>query len=471
MKFYELFGFLLLSFGLRGQKPEVPDMKWQLKKMVLEKYADHWSYFVAQDTRGKVEVTRKFMALFTKTAQIYDQNSQEYLSPLEYGIQIGNFSDGTTLVFNDVQYCRKDALFYVYYRQSYNGDCLHCDTKDLPALYYRMSVVKVDGKWLISNIELSPTQARLLDSDIDGIPNDCDICPNTLGTLEYFGDDPYNSCLKPKCIEPETVLVRGGTFQMGSNHGDSDEKPVHTVTMSSFRMGKYEITVREFRTFIETTRYQTDAEKEDGSYIWKNNSWTKEKGISWKHDAEGNIRPASEDNQPVIHVSWNDAVAYCQWLSECTGKTYRLPTEAEWEYAAGNGSRHTKYSWGDGLPNGSRGGNVADETFKKRNAGWSIFENYSDNYVYTAPVGQFLANDFGLYDMTGNVWEWCSDWKGDYSSSAVTNPTGAVTGSSRVLRGGSWDYDPHNARVAFRLNDTPTFRSYGIGFRVAFIVQ
>jgi Sulfatase-modifying factor enzyme 1 len=302
MKFYPILGFLFLSVSLRGQES---DMKRQLKT-VLERYADHWSYFVAQDTKGRLEVTRNFGALFTSSAQIYDPNNQEYLSPAEYAIQIHNFSANTTLIINQIQFCRQDALFYVYYRQGYNGDCLHCETKDLPALYYRMSVVQVGGKWLISNIEQARVQSRLPDADNDGIPNDCDKCPNTVGTLEYFGDDPYNSCNKP---QPEYFMKLdsfNSRVQMGNNNGNSDEKPVHT--------GENKITVRKFRAFIEATRYQTDAEKEDGSYIWKNNSWTKEKGIFWKHDAEGNIRPASEDNHPVMHVSLKDLLAYCTWL-------------------------------------------------------------------------------------------------------------------------------------------------------------
>jgi formylglycine-generating enzyme required for sulfatase activity len=466
MKFYQIFGLMFLSVGLRGQEP---DMKRQLK-MVLEKYAEHWSYFVAQDTRGKgSEVPRKFAALFTPTAQIYNQNSEEVLSSAEYMSEIHNFSVNTTLIIKDRQFCRQDALFYIYYQQGYNGDCLHCETKDLPALYYRMSVVKSGEKWLISNIELSPTQARSPDADNDGIPNDCDVCPNTVGTLEYFGDDPYNSCKKPKpkCIEPETVLVRGGTFQMGSNDGDSDEKPVHTVTVSPFQMGKYEVTNAQFCAFLNEKGNQTEA---DVTWIDLPGSYDDERCRIQKLGGKFEVERGYE-NYPVIYVNYYGAVAYCQWLSECSGKKYRLPTEAEWEYAAGNGSRHTKYSWGDGLPNGSRGGNVADETAKKKYSSWSIFDNYSDNYVYTAPVGQFLANDFGLYDMTGNVWEWCSDWKGDYSSAAVTNPSGAVTGSYRVLRGGSWDRYPLYARVACRSGYTPTCRSNLIGFRVAFIVQ
>lgn len=281
-------------------------------------------------------------------------------------------------------------------------------------------------------------------------------------------------------FEPETVLVRGGTFQMGQSDPDiggsgksKNEQPVHSVTVSNFNMGKYEITVTQFKAFVDDTGYKTDAEKEGTSriYNYSKNQFEDIKGVNWKCDAQGNIRPQSEYNHPVIHVSWNDADAYCKWLSRKTGKSYRLPTEAEWEYAAGNGSRHTKYSWGNGDPSGKNGGNVADETAKKTFSTWTIFSGYTDGYVYTAPVGQYNSNDFGLYDMTGNVWEWCSDWYSSYDSGAVSNPTGAATGSNRVHRGGSWNSGPVHCRVANRGSGTPSNRSFNLGFRVVFAFQ
>jgi formylglycine-generating enzyme len=206
------------------------------------------------------------------------------------------------------------------------------------------------------------------------------------------------------------VFIKGGTFQMGSSDGGSDEQPVHEVRISDFYMGKYEVTVAEFRKFVEAENYKTEAEKGDGSTIYKNGSWSRTAGVNWRHDTEGNTQ--TDENHPVIHISWNDATAYCAWLSRTTGKKYRLPTEAEWEYAAGNGSKHTKYSWGNSDPSGKKGGNVADKTAKARFTDWTIFDNYTDGYIFTAPVGSFDPNEFGLYDMSGNVWEWCSDWYG-----------------------------------------------------------
>jgi len=274
-------------------------------------------------------------------------------------------------------------------------------------------------------------------------------------------------------IAPDNMLrIRGGTFKMGSTDGEEDEKPVHEVTVSDFYLSKYEVTVAEFQVFVEASKYQTDAGKNgEGSYFYSSTTskWELKPGIDWRHDAEGNLRPESEYNHPVIHVSWNDAIAYCAWLSQKTVRTYRLPTEAEWEYAAGNGSRHTKYSWGNGEPVGKKGGNAADESKRPGDgASWSVkFDGYNDGYWFTAPVGSYDANDFGLFDMTGNVLEWCSDWRGDYASGSQTNPIGPGSGSYRVLRGGSWRYGAQICRVAYRYFGTPGFRNYNIGFRLA----
>jgi formylglycine-generating enzyme required for sulfatase activity len=269
----------------------------------------------------------------------------------------------------------------------------------------------------------------------------------------------------------DMAFIKGGTFKMGSTDGSGDEKPVHNVTVSSFYMGKYEVTVEQFAAFVTATNYQTDAEKGDGSYAYINGSWQKKAGINWRHDEEGNERPTSQHTYPVVHVSHNDAVAFCDWLSKKEGKTYRLPTEAQWEYAAG-GSSHTKYSWGNSETSGVSG-NVADETAKKKYSSWTTLSGYTDGYVYAAPVGKFAANTFGLYDMSGNVWEWCSDWYADnwYAQPAAgkPNPENQTHGSKtdRVLRGGSWTDSPYGARVAFRFNfRPPDFRSYLVGFRV-----
>ncbi len=245
--------------------------------------------------------------------------------------------------------------------------------------------------------------------------------------------------------EPEMVYVEGGSFIMGSNNGEADENPPHRVTVSSFYIGKYEIKVSEFKKFVDDTGYKTDAEKGDGSLIWDGSNWSKKTGVNWRCDVAGNTRPQSEYNHPVIHVSWNDAVAYCEWLSRKTGKTYRLPTEAEWEYAArgGNKSKGYKYSGSDDV----------------EAVAW-----YWDNAnKKTQPVGTKQPNELGIYDMSGNVWEWCEDWfKGYPGSSGVSD----YTNSYRVLRGGGWINDATDCRSANRGSDSPGGRDSLIGFRV-----
>lgn len=274
-------------------------------------------------------------------------------------------------------------------------------------------------------------------------------------------------------IAPEMVLIPAGSFKMGSNEGESDEKPVHEVQLDSFYLAKYEVTVGEFKKFIENTGYQTDADKDGGSNLWNGNEWEKENGVNWKYDAEGNVQPTANYDHPEIHVSWNDATAYTKWLSKKTGLNYRLPTEAEWEYAAGNGSKHTKYSWGNGDPLGKQGGNVADETgatrFNWAKSTENIFVSYNDGFASTAPIGSFNANELGLYDMSGNVWEWCQDWYGNdyYAKSPASNPGGSTSGTLRVCRGGSWFRNPALVRVANRNLVTPSHRYSNIGFRLA----
>ncbi|MCB9305341.1 MAG: formylglycine-generating enzyme family protein [Lewinellaceae bacterium] len=283
---------------------------------------------------------------------------------------------------------------------------------------------------------------------------------NTLeGYKKYLADYPdglhrSEADAKVKALEDTGNMVRipGGTFQMGSNDGESHEKPVHSVTVSDFYLSKYEVTLAEFKAFVDATGYRTDAEKAgvSGVYI---EGWKDQNGVNWKYDTRGNLRPSGEYNHPVIHVSWNDAVAYCDWLSKKTGQAYRLPTEAEWEYAAGGGSNaRTKWS------------STSDENNLTRYANLGGNE---DGYLTTAPVGSLQPNTLGLYDMSGNVLEWCSDWYGTYSSGSYTNPTGPASGSLHVLRGGSWVNAARYARVAVRESDRPDFRLFLVGFRLA----
>jgi|GEM_PF-1901169 len=264
-------------------------------------------------------------------------------------------------------------------------------------------------------------------------------------------------------LPPDMAFIPAGFFMMGSEDGNSDEKPVHQVYVDAFYMDTYEVTVAEFEKFVEATNYKTDAEKEGWSYAYTGTTYGRKDSVNWRYDAEGNLIGSDRMNHPVIHVSWNDAKAYAQW------KNKRLPTEAEWEYAARSGSKGYKYAWGNGAPAGSRGGNIADETGKRRFSSWSIWQNYDDGYVFTAPVGSYAPNDFALYDMTGNVREWCEDRydSGYYKTSPSRNPKGPASGESRVLRGGSWSSYLRNLRCARRDGNLLANRVNHVGFRCA----
>jgi formylglycine-generating enzyme required for sulfatase activity/predicted Ser/Thr protein kinase len=269
--------------------------------------------------------------------------------------------------------------------------------------------------------------------------------------FKHFKNEPlpewkYHTASESSFIEPEMVFVEGGTFNMGSENGFDSEKPVHQVTLSDFYLGKYEVTVAEFRVFVNNTGYKTDAENGDGSFILANGEWGQKAGINWRHDTKGET---AQDNHPVIHVNWNDAKAYCDWLSKKSGKTYRLPTEAEWEFGARGGKQSKGFEYA-----GSN--NLGDVGWHSGNSGNK-----------THAVGEKLPNELGLYDMSGNVLECCSDWYEEYPSGSQTNPTGPTSGLFRVVRGGSWDDYPQHCRVAYRGDLTPDNRCSFLGFRLA----
>lgn len=260
-------------------------------------------------------------------------------------------------------------------------------------------------------------------------------------------------------VAPEgMVLIPAGSFMMGSDDGDDDEKPVHEVYVDAFYLDQHEVTVAKFREFVNVNSYKTDAEKEGFSYIWNGTEWEKKEGINWRHNAEGKI---SADNYPVIYISWNDATAYGKWAQK------RLPSEAEWEYAARSGGKGYKYAWGNDNPTGRNGGNVADESAKRSFGWWWTWEGYDDGFVYTAPVGSFAPNEFKLYDMTGNVWEWCSSLYKPYPYKPGDGREDLSASGPRVVRGGSWYLDPRNVCCAARHGGYPTFRIGGFGFRCA----
>ena len=223
-------------------------------------------------------------------------------------------------------------------------------------------------------------------------------------------------------ISIDMVKVEAGTFMMGatSEMKDpySDEKPVHQVTLTNdYYMGKYEVTQ-----------------------------------ALWQAVMGSNPSNFKGDNLPVETVNWNDCQEFISKLNSLTGRKFRLPTEAEWEYAARGGKKSRGYQY-------SGSSNISD-------VAW-----YDGNSVNkTHPVGTKQANELGIYDMTGNVWEWCSDWYSSYSSSSQTNPTGSDSGSARVSRGGGWFNDASYCRLSVRFYYTPDFRLDILGLRLALSV-
>jgi len=250
-------------------------------------------------------------------------------------------------------------------------------------------------------------------------------------------------------VQSNYAPITGGEFLMGSpveEVGHSDSEKQYSVIIPDFYLCKYTVCLGDFKRFIDDTNYRTDAEKANSSYILDGKSWKEKEGIHWRHDVSGNERPAGEYNHPVLHVSWNDALAYCEWLSKKSDKIFRLPTEAEWEYACRAGTT-TPFNTGKNLTN--------DQA------------NYNGNFPYdnnpkgfnrknTVSVDSFAPNGWGLYNMHGNVWEWTDSW---YDEPDLY----------RVLRGGSWCYDAGYCRSAYRRGDTPDCRYNYVGFRLVFV--
>jgi len=223
-------------------------------------------------------------------------------------------------------------------------------------------------------------------------------------------------------------LIPVGSFEMGDSKDKTDSRmkysrPVHAVELDAFYMDIYEVTVGKFKEFVRETGYEYDR---------------------WDDVAEY----SPTDEHPMVLVSWMNVTAYAQWASK------RLPTEAEWEYAARGGLDGKRYPWGD------------DESVTRDHANYSGTGG-KDQWESCAPVGSFAANGYGLYDMAGNVYEWCSDWYGKryYSSSPSHNPQGPSSGRSRVLRGGSWNITPNLLRADYRFNLNPSNTNFNCGFR------
>lgn len=230
--------------------------------------------------------------------------------------------------------------------------------------------------------------------------------------------------IRSSIIEPQVVLIRGGEFAMGCESGADNEKPVRKILVDDFGLARFAVTNLEYSRFVKDTAAESPQCFVDSRF--------------------------NQPDQPVTSVSWFDAIAYCEWLSEQTGKRYRLPTEAEWERAARGGLERRLYSWGDEPP-------------ERQPDYFDLWRSGPET------VGRRPPNGLGLYDISENIHEWCADWYDPdyYRIAPMRNPLGPDAGARRASRGGSWRHQIKIARVAARSSIPPTFRYADYGFRCA----
>ena len=268
------------------------------------------------------------------------------------------------------------------------------------------------------------------------------ICNYLIALLTLIGcSDSLNETIIPTNSE-NLVFVKGGQFMMGSKN-NPQEQPVHEVRLNDFYIGKYEVTVREYLQFCEATKSHYP-------------QWMKSKDVfNPKATAENyykntDYKPLENMDLPIVGVSWSNAVAYCKWLSKQTGQHYRLPTEAEWEYAA-RGGQHSKgfiYAGSD---------SINEVAWNEGNAASKVHR-----------IGKLKPNELGIYDMSGNVWEWCEDiWHDNYNN-APTDGSARLHNEdySRVIRGGSWQYYQMSCSTTYRDKVNQSNRGLSIGFRI-----
>jgi formylglycine-generating enzyme len=310
---------------------------------------------------------------------------------------------------------------------------------------------------------------------------DCAYWLKALQGLDSLIDKPREKIVLTNSIGMRMVRIPASEYMMGSPKGEmdwlrlkfkkvwreghkqwfQDELPLHPVRITHpFYMAATELTVGQFRQFVKETGYKTDAEKGDGGMIWSKSEarWVPKKDMKWD-----SVPWQIADNQPVVFVSWNDAQAFCKWLSNKEKRTYRLPTEAEWEMACRGGKVWVRYPWGDRMP-GDHDTNFGDGDPKLPESLTTV----NDGYRYVAPVGSFPPNGFSLYDMSGNVMEWVGDHyeRNYYQDSPLEDPKGPNVGSSRVNKGGNWLSSPADDRCAFRGFSGETMSFWNLGFRV-----
>jgi formylglycine-generating enzyme required for sulfatase activity len=326
----------------------------------------------------------------------------------------------------------------------------------------------------LANASILIEQARALGVDPERLAGVEQRRANAALYANYQPGESFSDTFKDRSGEgPQLVVVPVGEFLMGSPDDEpgrtAAEGPQHPVRITRpFALARNEITVAEFRRFVRESGFRSDAEQrgDSSTYDERTGRIVKRGNVSWNNDFQGG-RAKSTD--PVVHVSWNDALAYALWLSEVTGQRYRLPSEAEFEFALRAGTT-TAYWWGNGHPTRVLGNLTGEGDRSRSKRTWAkAFADYRDGFWGPAPVARFEANGFGLYDMGSNVSEWTEDcWHQNFLRAPEDGSAWVNRGcSKRVVRGGSWGSDPDQARSAYRLGVVADTGSARVGFRVA----
>jgi formylglycine-generating enzyme required for sulfatase activity len=316
-------------------------------------------------------------------------------------------------------------------------------------------------------------------NDPDG-PAECCVAGDHEGTAA-LPTNPYGDTSPATADTARMAEVPGGTFEMGTDDDvgfpADGEGPRRTVDLDPFYVDRHQVTNAEFYQFVTETGYTTDAERFGWSFVFRDflgpearehvvdaaggaSWWLAVEGANWfRPEGPGSSVVEDRLKHPVVHVSWRDAVEYARWADK------RLPTEAEWERAARGGLAGKRFPWGDELcPDGEHRCNIWQGDFPGENTA-------EDGYRGTAPVDAFRQNEFGLYNVSGNVWEWCADWfTTDHPEAPLANPTGPADGDGKVIRGGSYlchDSYCNRYRVAARSSTPPTSTTGNCGFRCA----
>ncbi len=408
---------------------------------------------VAGEYRGTIKITSD------ANGPIFTTTIAKEIKVTFYKMGINNFSlrDGQKLIFPIIQYkATTTALAITFYIKPV-GQKNTCQWEIISGtlpLGIQFSMEKKDGA---NAAKFSGSADAAITADLmlrltDALSSRIDL-PITI--LSRFIE----------IVDPEIALIAAGNFTMGDSWGDglNVELPLHDVVLSAFHIGKYEVTNEEFYKFVLAGGYQnkdywliTDG-SENAEAGWNeitNNKYYQPRNWSNSDTPWDTCSASSQAISPVVGVSWYEAYAYCKWLSQITGKSYRLPSEAQWERAARGGGVGRKYPWG----------NDWQETY----ANWDD-NGEKDGFVYAAPIGSYQngKSSEGCFDLAGNVWEWCHDWYDVYQSGTAIDPTGPTAGTARVIRGGSWKSIPRSLRTVSRTKLGPKYANTNVGFRLA----